>query len=157
MGRPKSGETPKHNVRVPDPRWDAAKKRAKTDGTTITSVIVSALRQYAEQGTIPLSDALTSRLLAQADARAKTQRHLPPLPDDVMALMREKAMDTPAGPAFPRQVQMRTYIADDNKVLFDSAEVTRLLRALGKKYRISEAEQVADQLDIAALTALDER
>ncbi|MFI9200146.1 hypothetical protein [Streptomyces sp. NPDC053048] len=55
-------------------------------------------------------------------------------------------------------MQMKTFIAGD-KVLFDSAEVSRLLRALGATYRSSviaeELEQFANQLDMAALEALD--
>ncbi|MEW2578321.1 hypothetical protein [Streptomyces syringium] len=158
MGRPKSnGETPKHNVRVPDDVWTAAKERAKKDHTNVSAVIVTALRQYAAQGTIPLSDALASQLIKHADKRAATQRHIL-ISDELLALTREKAMDAPAGPVFPRRVQMTKHIAG-GKVLLDSAEVTRLLRALGGAYRspalTAELDQIADELDMAALTALD--
>ncbi|MFI0857876.1 hypothetical protein ACH4TX_41810 [Streptomyces sp. NPDC021098] len=46
MARPKTGETPKHNVRVPDPLWKAATEKAKREGCTITDVIVAALHRY---------------------------------------------------------------------------------------------------------------
>lgn len=46
MARPKTGETPKHNVRVPDPLWKAATGKAKTEGRTITDVINAALHRY---------------------------------------------------------------------------------------------------------------
>lgn len=158
MARPKGqGETPKHNVRVPDDVWNPAKERAKREQTKITTVIVSALRQYAADGTIPLSDALTSRLIAQADARARAQRGPLPLPDTAVARLRELKQDVPAGPVFPRQVQMRTYLAGE-KVLFDSAQVSKLLRSLAAlSVTAAELEQMADQLDMAALTALDDQ
>jgi len=46
MARPATGETPKHNVRVPKELWDAAKEEAKAEGRTITDVINAALHQY---------------------------------------------------------------------------------------------------------------
>ena len=46
MGRPATGKTPSRNVRVPDGLWQAAKKRAASEGRTITEVIVSALHRY---------------------------------------------------------------------------------------------------------------
>lgn len=46
VARPKTGETPKHNVRVPDPLWKAATEKAKEEGRTITDVIVTALHRY---------------------------------------------------------------------------------------------------------------
>lgn len=47
MARPATGETPKHNIRVPDPLWKAATEKAKSEGRTITDVIVTALHRYA--------------------------------------------------------------------------------------------------------------
>jgi hypothetical protein len=47
VARPATGETPKHNVRVPDPLWKAATAKAKEEGRTITDVIVAALHRYA--------------------------------------------------------------------------------------------------------------
>lgn len=46
MARPKTGVTPKRNVRVPDPLWKAATEKAKEEGRTITDVIVTALHRY---------------------------------------------------------------------------------------------------------------
>lgn len=40
--------TPLRNVRVPEDIWQAAKARAKTEGTTVTAVVVAALRKYAK-------------------------------------------------------------------------------------------------------------
>jgi hypothetical protein len=36
-------------VRVPDDVWRAALERARADGTTLTAVVVDALRKYAER------------------------------------------------------------------------------------------------------------
>ncbi|MEU1273005.1 hypothetical protein [Streptomyces sp. NPDC005799] len=47
MARPKTGETPIRNVRVPDGIWDAVKAKAKAEGRTITDVVVTALHRYA--------------------------------------------------------------------------------------------------------------
>lgn len=46
MARPATGETPKHNIRVPDPLWKAATAKAKAEDRTITDVIVTALHRY---------------------------------------------------------------------------------------------------------------
>jgi len=40
--------TPIRNVRVPDDVWYAAAARAADDGTTVSAVIVSALRDYGQ-------------------------------------------------------------------------------------------------------------
>ncbi|MCP9205485.1 hypothetical protein [Streptomyces cucumeris] len=134
MPRPKTGETPKRNVRVPADVWTAAKDRAKNDGTNISTVVVSALRQYAADGTIPLSDALTTRLIAHADARANAQRNQPP-----------------SAP----QVQLRTFIApEQDMVMLDATEVSRLLRDLGTSYQAPELARLADTLDEQAQQAL---
>ncbi|MFI9200147.1 hypothetical protein [Streptomyces sp. NPDC053048] len=101
MGRPKgNGETPKHNIRVPDDVWTAAKERAKKDHTNVSTIVVAALRQYAAQGTIPLSRGLVTQLIDQADARSAAQRHLP-LSDELASVLREKAMDAPQAPYSP--------------------------------------------------------
>lgn len=47
MARPKTGETPIRNVRVPDGVWNAVKAKAKAEGRTITDVVVTALHRYA--------------------------------------------------------------------------------------------------------------
>lgn len=46
MARPKTGETPLRNVRVPDGVWDAAKTKAAAEGRTVTDVIIAALHKY---------------------------------------------------------------------------------------------------------------
>lgn len=46
MARPATGETPKHNVRVPKELWDAAMAEAKIEGRTITDVINTDLHRY---------------------------------------------------------------------------------------------------------------
>lgn len=38
--------TPIRNVRVPDDVWHAAAVRAADDGTTVSAIIVGALRDY---------------------------------------------------------------------------------------------------------------
>jgi len=47
VARPKTGETPIRNVRVPDGVWNAVKAKAALEGRTITDVVVSALHRYA--------------------------------------------------------------------------------------------------------------
>lgn len=123
MGRPKTetGETPKRNVRVPDDVWYPAKARAKSEYTKVSTIVVTALRQYAANGTIPLSDPIRSHLLAHAGADAAGQRG---------------------------QASLRTFVADGETVLLDSAEVSALLRAMG-------GAEVADQLDRQCRAALD--
>lgn len=49
-GRPATGQTPMHGVRVPDSRWNAAKDKAEREGTTITEVINGALERYIRRG-----------------------------------------------------------------------------------------------------------
>ena len=39
-------KTPLRNLRVPDELWAAAKARADMEGTTLTAVLVKALKQY---------------------------------------------------------------------------------------------------------------
>lgn len=38
-GRPRTGVTEQHNVRVPKELWDAAMEEASTEGTTVTAWI----------------------------------------------------------------------------------------------------------------------
>lgn len=38
--------TPLRNVRVPDEVWDAARARAESEGTTVSAVVLAALREY---------------------------------------------------------------------------------------------------------------
>lgn len=39
-------KTPKHGVRIPDEIWVAAVKKAAEEGTTVTEVILEALRRF---------------------------------------------------------------------------------------------------------------
>ncbi|MFJ2770280.1 hypothetical protein [Streptomyces sp. NPDC087300] len=119
---------PKRNVRVPDDVWKAAKERANRDNLKLSTVVVSALRQYGDKGTIPLADGLTFQLLAQADARAAAQR----------------------GEQRQRQMQLQMFVANKSTVMLDSDEVAELLRELGP-----DAAALADQLDQQARAALD--
>lgn len=50
-GRPATGLTPKHNLRIPDDIWNAAAERAKQERTTVTAVIVETLRRYGARTT----------------------------------------------------------------------------------------------------------
>lgn len=43
----RAGSTPLRSVRVPDEVWQAAKARAEAEGTTVSAVIVAAVRKYA--------------------------------------------------------------------------------------------------------------
>lgn len=49
MPRPKTGETPKRNIRVPDSTWDAARDRAAEEGRTIAAVVNSYLTRYGAE------------------------------------------------------------------------------------------------------------
>lgn len=49
MARPATGKTPLRNIRVPDELWDAAMAEAKTEGRTLTDVIVSDLHRYVNR------------------------------------------------------------------------------------------------------------
>lgn len=46
MPRPKTGETPNRNLRVPDEIWEPALANAQADGTTITNVLTRYLQRY---------------------------------------------------------------------------------------------------------------
>jgi hypothetical protein len=39
-------KTPKHGVRIPDEIWDAAVRKAADEGTTVTAVILDALKRF---------------------------------------------------------------------------------------------------------------
>ena len=39
-------ETPARNLRIPDDLWQAAKERAAEEHTTVTAVVIAALRRY---------------------------------------------------------------------------------------------------------------
>lgn len=49
MPRPKTGETPKRNIRVPDATWEPARERATAEGRTIAAVVNSYLTRYGAQ------------------------------------------------------------------------------------------------------------
>lgn len=57
MARPKTGETPSRNIRVPDGVWNAVKAKAKAEGRTITDVVVTALHRYAASPAKPHDEA----------------------------------------------------------------------------------------------------
>lgn len=46
MARPRTGETPIRNVRVPQELWSAAKEEAAEEGRTLTDVINAELHRY---------------------------------------------------------------------------------------------------------------
>ncbi len=46
VARPKTGETPIKNVRVPQELWNAAKEEAAGEGRTLTDVINTELHRY---------------------------------------------------------------------------------------------------------------
>ena len=46
MPRPKTGETPKRNIRIPDAVWTGAMERAKSEGRSVTAVINAQLARY---------------------------------------------------------------------------------------------------------------
>jgi hypothetical protein len=46
MPRPRTGETPQHNVRVPAELWSAAVTKAHAEGETLSKVIVAYLKRY---------------------------------------------------------------------------------------------------------------
>jgi predicted DNA-binding protein len=50
-GRPRTGQTPNHTVRVPDERWQAAKAKAEREGRTLASVINDCLERYLRKST----------------------------------------------------------------------------------------------------------
>jgi hypothetical protein len=52
---PNSPKTPTRTVRVPDDLWNEAKVKTAAEGTTITNVILAALRDYCA---VPDNDAM---------------------------------------------------------------------------------------------------
>ncbi|MFS4103737.1 hypothetical protein [Streptomyces sp. PD-S100-1] len=145
MGRPKSehGETPKRNIRVPDELWNLAKAAAKQEGRTVTDVVNAALTQY----------------VAAQRAKQRVKRHIT-INETIAALLKQHIADHPGGSALPaKAVSLRTFIpAGVDMVLLDSSEVSRFLRALSGSYRSpvsQDLQQLADALDMQAVTALD--
>lgn len=49
MPRPKTGETPKRNIRVPDTTWNAAHERATQEDRTLSAVVNSYLGRYGAE------------------------------------------------------------------------------------------------------------
>lgn len=49
MARPKTGQTPIKNLRVPQDLWDAVKMKAAERGETITQVVVRAFHRYLRE------------------------------------------------------------------------------------------------------------
>jgi uncharacterized protein (DUF4415 family) len=45
-GRPKTGETPRKTVRVPDAVWKDAQEKAEAEGKTVSDVVNDCLRRY---------------------------------------------------------------------------------------------------------------
>ena len=41
--------TPIRNMRIPDAVWQAARDKAEAEGTTVTAVVVAALRRYLKR------------------------------------------------------------------------------------------------------------
>lgn len=50
MNAPRYPGTAIRNVRVRDELWHAAKAKAAREGTTLTAVIVAALKDYVKEG-----------------------------------------------------------------------------------------------------------
>lgn len=49
-GRPKTGETPRKTVRVPDAVWKDAQDKAEAEGKTVSDVVNDCLRRYLRGG-----------------------------------------------------------------------------------------------------------
>lgn len=47
---PNQPKTPKHGVRIPDDLWQAALRKARDRGETVTDVIIRALKRYLRDG-----------------------------------------------------------------------------------------------------------
>lgn len=43
--KPRPG-TKAHNIRIPDPRWEAVVRKTVAEGTTVTAVVNAALARY---------------------------------------------------------------------------------------------------------------
>jgi LDH2 family malate/lactate/ureidoglycolate dehydrogenase len=46
MVSPNQPATPTHSIRIPDEIWDAAVKKAADEGTTVTEVVLKALKRF---------------------------------------------------------------------------------------------------------------
>lgn len=46
---PNQPKTPARSVRIPDDLWEQARERAREAGTTVTAVLVEALRVYVSR------------------------------------------------------------------------------------------------------------
>lgn len=42
-------DTPRRTVRIPDEVWSAAVAKARAEGTTVTAVVIAALRRYLKR------------------------------------------------------------------------------------------------------------
>ena len=49
VARPRTGETPQHNVRAPAALWNAAVFKARANGTTLSKLIVEWLWAYVDE------------------------------------------------------------------------------------------------------------
>jgi predicted HicB family RNase H-like nuclease len=49
-GRPATGKTPMHGVRVPDERWQAAKEKAAEEDVSLTDVVNDCLENFIKKG-----------------------------------------------------------------------------------------------------------
>lgn len=45
-GRPATGQTPRHTVRVPDAVWREAQEKAEREGKSVSDVVNDCLRRY---------------------------------------------------------------------------------------------------------------
>lgn len=48
-GRPATGQTPTHGVRIPDERWEAMERKAKAAGSTRTKAINDLAAWYVNE------------------------------------------------------------------------------------------------------------
>lgn len=49
-GRPATGKTPMHGVRVPDERWKAAKAKAEEEDVSLADVVNDCLEKFIKKG-----------------------------------------------------------------------------------------------------------
>lgn len=87
VGRPATGRTPQRAVRVPDLVWTTAKKRAESEGKTISEVINDFLITYA---TARLAKHTGERVRDEVEEAQPRWKHLPPRPS------REDVVETKA-------------------------------------------------------------
>lgn len=93
MPRPKTGETPKRNIRVPDTTWDAARNRAGQEDRTIAAVVNSYLARYGAELPDDAPDGnpwdLVNHVMQQyADGRVGPATHLGVAVDAAADLLR---------------------------------------------------------------------